>query len=179
MNPDLELENWRAQWQADAEVPAALRRRVAAGTRHMRLMLAAELLVTVTIGGGSIVWATARPDTEMVVLAIAVWIFLGIAWAFALATRRGTWSPAAVTTSDFIDLSIRRCRATLGAMRFGIWLYFGEMVFCMVWLYRDPARRTPAPAMIFALVTPLFLVGLARYRRKVRAELARLKELAG
>ena len=43
--PDVELESWRAQWQADAEVPADLRRKVARDTRYLRLMVALEVLV--------------------------------------------------------------------------------------------------------------------------------------
>ena len=179
MKPDLELESWRAEWQADAEVPADLRRKVARGTRNMRLMLALEVLVTVTIGGGYTAWAVWKPRAEMLVLAITCWLFLAVAWAVAIVTRRGTWSPAALTTADFVDLSIRRCRGKLTAARFGIALYFVEMVFCLTWLYRDPARRVPAPAIVFAVVTPIFLVAMARYRRKARAELARLRELAG
>jgi hypothetical protein len=175
--PDLELESWRAQWQADAEVPANLRRKVARDTRYMRLMLALEVLVTVTIGGGSIVWAVLEPRTEMFVLAVAVWIFLAAAWTIAVITRRGAWGPAAVTTADFIDLSIRRCRGKLAAARFGLGLYFAEMAFCLTWLYRDPARRVPGPAIVFAVVTPVFLIGLARLRRNTRRELACLREL--
>lgn len=178
MIPDLELESWRAQWQADAEVPADLRRKVARDTRFMHVMLALEVLVTVTIGGGSIVWAALEPRAEMFVLAAAVWIFLAAAWTFAIVTRRGAWSPAAVTTADFIELSIRRCRGKLAAMRFGLGLYFAEMAFCLTWLYRDPARRVPAPAIVFGVVTPVFLIGLARFRRNTRRELARLRELA-
>jgi hypothetical protein len=177
--PDLELESWRAQWQADAEVPADLRRKVALDTRNMRLMVALEVLVTVTIGGGSIVWAVLEPRAEMFVLSVAVWIFLAAAWSAAVITRRGGWSPVAVTTADFIELSIRRCRGKLAAARFGLGLYFVEIAFCLTWLYRDPARRVPAPAIIFAVVTPLFLIGLARFRRNTRRELARLQELDG
>jgi len=176
--PDLELETWRAEWQADAEVPADLRRKVAHGTRNMRLTMAGELLVTVTIGGGSTLWAAVDPGTEMLVLAIAVWLFLAAAWAFAFITRRGTWSPAAPTTADFVDLSIRRCRGKLAATRFGVGLYFAEMAFCLTWLYRDPARRTPTPAIVFAAVTPLFLAGVARFRRKTRAELESLRSIS-
>ena len=178
MIPDLELESWRAQWQADAEVPADLRGKVARDTRYMRIMVALEVLVTVTIGGGSIVWAALEPRTEMLVLAVAVWIFLAAAWTFAVITRRGAWRPATVTTADFIDLSIRRCRGKLAATRFGVGLYFVEMAFCLTWLYRDPARRVPGPAIVFGVVTPMFLIGLARFRRNARRELARLQELA-
>jgi len=177
VKPDLELESWREQWQADAKVPADLRRKVARDTRNMRFMVAAEVLVTVTIGGGSIVWATLEPRVEMFVLAVAVWIFLAAAWTAAVITRRGAWSPAAVTTADFIELSIRRCRGKLAAARFGVGLYFAEMAFCLTWLYRDPARRVPGPAIVFGVVTPVFLIGLARFRRNTRRELARLQEL--
>jgi len=175
--PDPELESWRAQWQSDAKVPADLRRKVARDTRNMRIMLALEVLVTVTIGGGSIVWAALEPRAEMLVLAVAVWIFLAAAWTFAIVTRRGAWSPAAVTTADFIELSIRRCRGKLAATGFGLGLYFAEMAFCLTWLYRDPARRVPGPAIVFGVVTPVFLIGLARFRRNARRELARLEEL--
>jgi len=177
VKPDLELESWRAQWQAESEVPADLRRKVARDSRNMRLMLAAELLVTVTIGGGSILWAVLQPSAEMQVLAIAVWIFLAAAWTVSIRSRRGAWSPAAITTADFIDLSIRRARGKLAGTRFGVGLYFTEMVFCLAWLYRDPARRVPGPAIVFGVATPLFLIFLTRYRRNLRAELARLEQL--
>jgi hypothetical protein len=175
---DLELEAWRAEWQADTDVPVDLRRKVAHDSLYMRLTLASEVLVTVTMGGGSTVWAALEPRTEMLVLAVAVWLFLAAAWTFAIVTRRGTWSPAAPTTADFVDLSIRRCRGKLAATRFGVGLYFAEMAFSLTWLYRDPARRVPAPAIVFAVVTPLFLVGVARFRRKTRAELESLLEFS-
>ncbi|MEI9976016.1 MAG: hypothetical protein WDO73_30530 [Ignavibacteriota bacterium] len=177
MKPDLELEAWREEWQTNAKVPADLRRKVARGSRHMRLTLAAEVLVTVTIGGGSTLWAAVDPQAEMLVLAGAVWLFLAAAWTVAIVTRRGTWSPAAITTADYVDLSIRRCRGKLAAIRFGIALYFAEMVFCLTWLYRDPERRVPTPAIIFGIVTPIFLVGVERIRRRTQSELDRLREL--
>jgi hypothetical protein len=174
---DLEWKAWQEQWQADTEVPADLRRKVERGTRNMRLMLALEVLVTVGMGGGYTLWAVMEPRTEMVILAGAVWFFLAAAWMFAGVNRRGIWSPAAVSTADFVDLSIRRCRRKLAAARFGVWLYFVEMAFCLTFLYRDPARREPLPAIIFAVATPLFLAGLARYRRKTLAELDDLLKL--
>ena len=65
MMPDLELKEWCEQWQAEARVPADLRRKVARGTLYMRLMLASEVLVTLTIGGGSILWAVQEPRAEI------------------------------------------------------------------------------------------------------------------
>ena len=177
MKPDLELEAWREQWQADTEVPADLRRKVERGSRYLRLVVALEVLVTVVLGGGATVLAVMDPRAEMVILAAAVWVFLGAAWAFATMNRRGSWSPATVSTAEFVDLSIRRCRNNLASAGFGAGLYFAEMAFCLTWLYWDPARRGPLPAMIFAVATPVFLVGLVRYRRRKRAELERLLEL--
>ena len=177
MKPDLELEAWRAQWQANTEVPADLRRKVARGTRYLRVMLALDVLVTVGIGGGSTVWAALEPRAEMLVLAGAVWLFLAAAWTAGIVMRRGTWAPAAMTTADFINLSIRRCRGKLANARFGVVLYFAEMAFCLTFLYRDPARRVAWPAIVYTVATPVFLIFLARYRRNLRAELARLERL--
>jgi Na+/proline symporter len=177
VKPDLELEAWREQWQADTEVPADLRRKVERGSRNLRLLLAVEVLITVVMGGGSTLLAAMDPHTAMVVLSAAVWLFLGAAWVFAVMNRRGTWSPAAVSTAEFLDLSIRRCQRRLEASGFGAGLYFVEMAFCLTWLYWDPAHRVPLPAIIFGVATPIFVVGLIRYRRKTRAELERLLEL--
>lgn len=177
MKPDPELEVWREQWQADTEVPADLRRKVERGSRNLRLLVVLEALITVLMGGGSTLLATMDRHTEMVVLSAAVWLFLGAAWTFAIRNRRGTWSPVAISTTEFLDLSIRRCRRSLASSTFGAGLYFVEMVFCLTWLYWDPARRVALPAIIFSGATPIFVVGLVRYRRKTRAELERLLEL--
>lgn len=177
MKPDLEFYAWRAQWQADTEVPADLRRKVERGSRNLRLLQALEVLITVVLGGGSTLLAAMDRRIEMVVLSAAVWLFFGVAWTFAIMNRRGIWSPAAVSTTDFLNLSIRRCQRRLASSGFGAGLYFVEMAFCLAWLYWDPARRVPLPAIIFGVVTPIFVVGLVRYRRKTRAELERLLEL--
>ena len=179
MKPDLELESWREQWQTATEIPADLRRKVERGSRNMRLMVAMELLVTVAIGGGSALLAVRDPRVSRWVLAGAVWVFLLAAWTFALVNRRGNWRAEALSTADFVDLSIRRAQGKLASSRFGVVLYFAEMAFCLTWLYWDPAQRQALPAIIFAVVTPAFLVGLARYRRAVRRELAELMELRG
>jgi hypothetical protein len=177
MKPDLELDAWREQWKADTEVPADLRRKVERGSRNMRLLLEAEVLTTVVVGGGFTLRAAMDPRREMVVLAAAVWLFFGIAWMFTTMNRRGIWSPAAVSTAEFLDLSVRRCRMKLLSSGFGAGLYVAEMAFCLIWLYRDPARREPLPAIIFGVATPIFAAWLVRYRGRARAELERLLEL--
>lgn len=177
MKADLELQAWREQWQADTEVPADLRRKVERGSRNMRLLVAVEVIITAVLGGGSTVRAALEPRTEMRVLSAAIWLFLAAAWTFAIVNRRGNWSPAAVSATEFVNLSIRRCQRGMSASAFGAGLYFVEMAFCLTWLYWDPARRGPLPALIFAVATPVLLAGLARYRRMKRAEMDRLMEL--
>jgi hypothetical protein len=177
LKPDLELQAWREQWQADTEVPADLRRKVERESRNMRLLVGAEVAVTLVIGGGSTLLAAMDPRTEMIVLAAAVWVLFGAAWAFAILNRQGIWSPAAVSTAEFVSLSIRRCQRSLAASAFGAVLYFVEMAFCLTWLYWDPARRKPLPAIIFAVATPIVWVWLVRYRRKTKTELDRLLEM--
>jgi Na+/proline symporter len=177
MTPDLELESWREQWQADTEVPADLRRKVERGSRNMRLLLALEVLITVVLGGGSTLLAMIDRRTGMAVLSAAVWVFLAAAWTFAVVNRRGTWSPSALSTAEFLDLSIRRCQRRLASAAFGAGLYVVEMAFCLTWLYWDPARREPLPAIIFCVMTPVFVFGLVWYRRKTTAELEKLLEL--
>jgi hypothetical protein len=177
VKPDWELEAWREQWQADTAVPADLRRKVERGSRNLRLVVALEVLVTVVLGGGGTLLAVVDSRAEMVTLAAAVWVFLGAAWAFAMMNRRGSWSPVTVSTAEFVDLSIRRCRSNLASAGFGAGLYFAEMAFCLTWLYWDPARRGPLPAILVGVATPIFLTGLVWYRRRKRAELAGLLEL--
>lgn len=52
MSLDTELEDWKRDWQAKAEVPADLRRKVERQSRRLKISLAGDVLVTVAIGGG-------------------------------------------------------------------------------------------------------------------------------
>src|SRR5437868_5638656 len=125
MKMDLELDQWREQWQSSAETPplSGLSKRVTRQSRLMRIALAGDMLVTIVIGGGVIVLAIldARPATA--VLAAGTWILIAAAWFFGLSIRKDTWSPAASTTAAFLDLSIRRAQSNLRAATFGAILY--------------------------------------------------------
>lgn len=107
---DVELESWRAQWQAAALPPANLQDRVERETRMMRRVVVGEIAVTVAFGGGSVAWAVLSRRTDALVLAFGIWVFIVIAWAISHLLRRDAWSPASLTTTAFLDLSILRCR---------------------------------------------------------------------
>ena len=185
MSLDTELETWRREWQSAADVPADLRRRVERQSRWLRIGLAGDILVTVAIGGGVLALALRSPEPDMLVLAAVTWSFIAAAWAFRLTVIRGLWSPAAVDTAAFVDLSIRRCRAQIKATAFGAGLFVVELAFCLGWIYRRTAPRANLWNWLFAsrfnacvwVFSSAFFVLLWRYRRKKRAELAWLLRL--
>jgi len=116
MSVDTELDTWRREWQSEKAAVPDLAAKVRRHSRFMRAMLAGDVLVTVVIGGGIIVWAS---EADVTVLAGATWLFLAIAWVFGTLNRKGCWAPAALNASAFLDLSIRRCRRGIQASRFG------------------------------------------------------------
>jgi len=185
MSLDTELETWRREWQSETAVPPDLRRRVERQSRWLKVMVAADILVTVAIGGGVIVLAARAPRPDMLLLAVATWLFIAIAWAFRLSTTRGLWSPASVTTAAFVDLSIGRCRAQLKATVFAAALFVCELAFCLGWIYRRSAPRVPLLLWLFGslfnclvwLFSLVFFVFLVWYRRKKRVELEWLRTL--
>jgi hypothetical protein len=186
MNVDTELDIWRQQWQAQPAVPADLRRMVQRQSRNIRLMLIADILVTVAIGGYTAWWAIASARPSVIVLAIATWSFIAAAWIFALKSGRGGWRPSGENTAAFLDLSLRRGRARLRAIRFGAGLWVCEVLFCLAWVYHERATQEPLTlsafltsraVMIVWICTLLFFAFLAWYQRKKRAEMAYLSDL--
>jgi hypothetical protein len=186
MNIDTELETWRRAWQSEAAIAPDLRRRVERQSRWLKIAIAGDVLVTIVIGGGVIALAARAPQPDMLLLAAATWSFIAVAWAFRIGISRGLWSPAAMNTAAFVDLSIRRCRAQLRACRFGGGLFVCQLAFCMGWIYRHSAPRPPLLAWLFGsafngvvwLFSLAFFGFLAWYRRKKRAELAWLAGLS-
>jgi hypothetical protein len=189
MNLDAELDVWRRQWQSEAPVPLDLRKKVERQTRFMKIGLLADILVTIVIGGGTIVWALRSPQSDIVLLAAVTWLFLAAAWTFALRVNRGNWSPSTLDTASFVELSVRRCRGRLAAVRFGAILFVCNIVFCLGWVYNHSAdaRKPLLPWLFFSslpidfawLATLAFSVFLVWYRRRKRAELAYLLNLSG
>jgi hypothetical protein len=181
MNVDTELEVWRQQWQSGTTVPPDLRRKVERQSRLMKIALLGDILVTITIGGATTGWAIRSPHPEIVLLAVATWVFIAVAWTFTLTVNRGKWSPSAQDTAAFVDLSVRRCRGRLAAVWFAAGLFVFQIVFVLGWVYRNsPVHRQPLltwllfgsiPIDIVWMCTVAFFVFLAWYRRRKRAEL--------
>lgn len=181
---DPELEQWQRQWHAQEAVPADLAKTVDAGTRNMRLGVAAEIVMTIVMGGAAIGWAVAAGRFDVAVLAIAVWIFIAIAWTASTLLRRGAWHPVTATTAAFVDISILRCRRNLQAIAIQAVLYVVILTFDLVWLYfyRGEASvgeflMRPAVLVFLFVVTPLCATAAVWYRRRLLRELRNLLEL--
>ncbi len=179
MNLDTELELWRHQWQASREAPelSGLPKRVARESLYLRIMLTADILVTLVIGGGAIALALRNPRPATAILAAATWVFIAAAWIFGLSNRKDAWSPSASTTSAFLDLSIRRCRGNLRAITFGAILYVVEMAFCLSWVFHESGPLSSTLITILALFTLIFTALLILYRKKKRSDLTYLLQL--
>jgi len=187
MKVDAELEVWRRQWQSGTTVPLDLRRKVERQSRFMKIGLIGNLLVTITIGGATTGWAIRSPQLDIVLLAVATWVFIATAWTFTLTVNRGKWSPSAQDTAAFVELSVRRCRGRLAAVWFAAGLFLIQIVFLLGWVYNySPEHRTPlltwlffgsVPIDIVWLCTVAFFGFLVWYRRRKRSELAYLLSL--
>jgi hypothetical protein len=187
MSVDPELQRWRAQWQTDTQhVPTGLRERVKRESRRMRLMLYADLVITVIAGSLGTVWAMASERPAMRFLAIWVWTSLLITWMFRLMNDKGNWSGAAPDTEAFLHLSVRRRRASLRAVKFGLVLYLAQMAVVSSCVYWEGNRQSPMNIWTYLILTrslvvwfcaAVFLLWMIWYGRGKKAELEHLLKI--
>lgn len=186
MDVDSELQTWRVHWQAAAPVvPGDLRARVERETRLMRWFLAAEVAVTIGIGGGALLLAALTRQTDTLTLAIGTWIFLAIAWAVSFVLRRDAWAPASLSTVAFLDLSIIRCKRRREAIVAQAVLYGAILAFDLIWIYfARPDRPGGVAAFVTGggiawvwPVTAVLAALAARRRRRLTRELDSLTRL--
>jgi hypothetical protein len=186
---DAELESWRAQWQTATVTPpsAELKHRVERDTRIMRLGFAAQVAVTLAFGGGSLAWALLSRRADAFALAFGIWVFTVIAWAMSFVLYRDTWSPSALSTAAFLDLSIVRCTRWRQAVIAQATLYVPLLMFDLAWIHSYAVERPGSPDFPSFLTSPgLWWVWLVtavlgidavRRWRKFTRELATLTRL--
>ena len=178
---DHELEGWQKQWQAQEVVPTNLTRAVEAGTRNIRRGIIAEIVVTIVMGGGGLGWAIVSRRPDVLVLAIGIWILIGIAWIISTLLRRGTWQPVTATTTAFVEVSILRGERSLQAISIQAVMYIVILVFDLVWLYNYHAESSvrefllrPAVVIVLTIVTPAVAAVAVWFRRRLQRELKNL-----
>lgn len=184
MEPDTELERWQGEWRAQDMIPTSLARRVERETRRMRWGVAAEIMVTVAMGGGTLGWAILSRRPDVAILAAGVWIIIAVAWTISMLLRRGAWQPAAATTAAFMEISILRCERGLRAIAAQALLFVPILGFDLVWLYfyRDETDvwtflTRPAVLLIAWVGTAVAAAWAVWYRRRLRCELENLLRL--
>ena len=180
MMVDHELQAWREEWTGQPAGSPDLAARVRRQSRFMRLMLLAEVLVTVLLGGGAIWLAATKRQLDVAVLAGATWVFLAVAWGFGVWNRRGAWRPLALTSSAYLEISILRCRSAIRAVIFGMMLFVVEVLFCLAWIYNRVGGASflySTRMMAVGVATVVFFVGCLLYRARKKGELGRLLQL--
>ena len=147
----------------------------------MGLYAALEAAISIAFLGGSLWLAIAQPVPEFVVLAIGIWIVTLAALIWSWKNRVGTWAASTSDTIGFLELSLRRCRARLAAIRYGFYLWTVEVILLAIWHTWFWSRHQPAPSLeawlLAALLPVAFLAALLVLRRYWRLKLARLEEL--
>ncbi|HMC57896.1 MAG TPA: hypothetical protein VKJ01_01770 [Candidatus Solibacter sp.] len=187
MNDANELDALQAAWRearpagAQGEDPPGLRKLVDRQTWLIRLHTAMELLISAAFLGASLWLAIAMPGPEFVVLAIAVWIITLTATIYSLWNRAGTWQPAAHDTHEFLQLSLRRCRAGLRAVTFGLYLLLAQVLLLASWHGWYWSGHSPVPGIqdwLLALCLPVVVLAvLLVLRTRGRRELDRLESM--
>lgn len=145
MSLDPDLDTWRQQWQSRDAIPADVRRRVERDIRSMRLGFLSAVVVTVVFGGGA-GWALVSGEPDIVVVAVATWVFIAVTWGVSLTIEGGLgqWQPASTSTAAFLDFSIRRRVATRRALVAAAVLYAAFAAFMLVWRFHNPVGEAPA-----------------------------------
>lgn len=186
--PRDEWERLREDWQAggatlDArQLPARMRR------ERRRLVVATAVEGALALGacGGIAAALVHTPHGFDAWWGIAVLVMVAGSWAIATWQRRRAEDPSlANATEDFVELSRRRCRRQLRAVRFAWLLAALELGFLVPWWiggYRVHGLRPGWALTVLAWWIPAAAIlglfaGTLHVRRRVRAELEQLDRL--
>jgi hypothetical protein len=145
----------------------------------------APVMTTAVVGGYLLLRAIRSTSWLDIASATEGWLFIGVVWAGCLWLARATWKPLSESTAAFVDLAIRRAKASLATACLGLWLLSGQLVVGML-IERIASHSSQD---IFTYVTssrfvvlgwgtiPIYVLWLLWYRRRHRTNLQRLFEL--
>jgi hypothetical protein len=193
---DPEWRDLMEAWQSEAPDEAALaplsdevRRRIRRKVRRHSFLLILVAISEVVLAVGMTAWMVLdildlRKPVDFVALLGTVFLF-AVAFYYSFRNRRGTWWPAAESTTTFVDLSIERCRRKLRTVRFLPKLLGMGVTFLAVWGTWALLSRPVAPPVtrwlgfygFLTLYPAVFLGWGAWYKRRTLRELAEWEEL--
>jgi hypothetical protein len=123
--------------------------------------------------------AVFQSDPFTLVWAAAIWVFTLWALGISIRKQRGVWRPEAETTASYVEISIRRCEASLGSIRQGFRLMAWELVFVAAFLtwkavagWELSLTGTLGFIGLLAGMATLLSVNMITKARRLRAELA-------
>jgi len=143
------LEEWQGLWQADTQLPPGLLGKANQQLRRARIMLMADVGVTIVIGGGFALWAFVTGTPSVRLLAIWVWSMIAVAWLFRWFNHPSNLSGAAVNTEVFLEKLRKSYRATLNVLIFGWILGIAQLLFVSAWVFRELNARRPVTIQQF------------------------------
>lgn len=190
---DPEWHDLMDAWQSEApeetapaplsdEVRRRIRRKVKRHSYWLVLLAVSEVVVAVGMTALMLFLLDFRRPADLFAL-IGTVVLFAVAFYYTVRNRRGTWWPAAESTTTFVDLSIERCRRKLRTVRFIPKLLAGGVSFLAVYgIWTLLAKAAPAVKWIeffaFLVLYPaVWLVWAAWYKRKTLRELAEWEEL--
>jgi Na+/melibiose symporter-like transporter len=195
VTPDPEWRDLMQDWQSEAPeevAPAPLsdevRRRIRSRVRWQSFRLILNAASQGALAVGMVVFMASFLDLRQPIHLTAMigTLFLSAAgMIFGFWNYRGTWWPAAESTTTFVDLSLERCRRKLRTVRFCYQFLAVELAFMVPWATWALLSRadpwTPGPwAFMFgwmALVSVAVVLWASWYRKRTLRELAEWEEL--
>jgi len=192
---DPEWHNLMEAWQSEAPGEAApaplsdeVRRRIRRKVRRHSVLLVLLAISEVVIAVGLTVLTAFLLDLRQpfnLFALIGTVVLFAVAFYYTVKNRRGTWWPAAESTTTFVDLSIERCRRKLRTVRFIPKLLAGGVSFLAVYgTWALLSRPVPPPTskwiefVAFLVLYPaVYLAWGAWYKRKTLREMAEWEEL--
>lgn len=187
-DPQDDWARWRETWQegsAGAPPMAVLRKRFLREQRRIVVTAVAEAILALAAASGIAVALVHTPYRGAVAWGALVVALIAFTWVVELLRRGGTSPPLTESTQTFLELSRRRCRTQLRAVRFTWILIALELVFLVPWWaggLHAHAGALHSPLVILlgwlpmALIAGLFAWSLRLWRR-LSAELGRLEDL--
>jgi len=181
---DSELKAWQREWREQA-LPATsaeeLARTVRRGNRNALYGTLGAAVFTI-VAVAPLIRRAIDGSIDSRFLA-GILTFVVLVWASALWLARGTWRPRDESTTAFLDVSIRRCRAALLGVPVALVLYLAELVYVLVSMHRIEGAdfgallRSPQFVAVGWIGGPLYIAGQLWYGSRQRARLLRLREL--
>lgn len=192
---DPEWRNLMEAWQSEAPEEAAatpltdeVRRRIRGKVKRHGYWLIFVAVSEIIVAAGTMGWLIHLLDFRQphhFFALIGSLVLFAVAFYYSFRNRRGTWWPAAESTTTFVDLSIERCRRKLRTVRFLPKLLAGGVSFLAVWVTWALLSRPEPPSVakwievlgFLVLYPAVYLAWGAWYKRKTLREMAEWEEL--